>query len=202
MAHFEVNLIRHEILSPSRRRVLFWCMLAYLLLCALALGITAHHAGQQLLLMLGAREEMARLETEFVQNNPGQGGVLACRQRLEARLQARAVRLEAIARILDRRIGLARLMAQLLAPLPPEVTISDLDFDRGKGEISFSLLLPAGNSRSGSLSPSQIIQLWKEDPGLAARIRDLQAVSTQRRMVGNRPMLNLRYSCQLVAKER
>lgn len=199
MASFEINLIRNQILSPARRRLLFWCMLGYLLSCALAMGVVAYHAEQHVMGATEAKAETARLEADFEQHNPGEGGVARSRQTAEDRLQARAVRLEIVNGILGRRLALARLMVELLAPLPLEVTINALDLDRGKGEMSFSLSVPNEDGRPG-LSASQIMQTWKENPALTAQLREFQAVGTQRRMVDGKSVLILKYSCQPIVK--
>lgn len=199
MAHFEINLIRGRVLSPGRRRVLFWCMLGYLLCCVLAMGVVAYHAGQHVLGVAEAKAETARLEAEFERHHPGEGGVARCRQAQENRLQARAARLEVVSRILARRINLARLMVELLAPLPPEVTISELDLDRGRGELMFALSVPVVSGQPGP-SPSQIMQTWKDTPALAACVREFQAVGTLRRTVGGNPVVKLKFVCQPIVK--
>ncbi len=196
MARFEINLIRHQIIPPGRRRILFWCVLSHLLLCAAAMSVVSYHGLHAIVAATAAKAEEARLEVEFAKLHPGGKGISACEQEAGTQLRQVTDRIAGINRVLEQRTNLARLIVPLLMPLPREVMLNHLELDRAKGEVLFDLLVTAGNGEDGVFA-SHVMQTWRETPALASSIGRIKAISTQRRSVDGQQLLMLKYSYRL-----
>lgn len=196
MVPYRVNLIRTVVLPPARRVLLFRAMLGYLALCLLVLAAEVAVGYQRVEDWWLQRAEIRELEARFQAENPGRGELLPCFRRLRERLETKAARLERVSQVLARRFPVGPVVDALLTPLPDDFELATLELDVAKRQVGFDLFVPVA-AEAATLSAGELVHGWSGDPALAARLRAVEPLATQRRLIDGQAVFIFKYSAAL-----
>jgi len=195
MAHFEINLIRDQVMPRAFRKGLFWGMLTYLMLFSVGLAIVVHRSALRFVDATEHRREMRVIEKQFQGDHPNEKSVLSCAQGFRDRMNQSADVLDGIDSALRQRVSLSRILLGLAKPLPEDCLLVNIDLQAKKGNVQFSVMTPA--LKAQTLTAGQIIDLWGKDGTLGAEIKEIRAETSQRQFSSGRPVLVHRFSAAL-----
>ena len=193
MPEISMNLIRDRIPPPRRRRRMFWGMIAYLAICALALAAISYQTGRQLVASARERSDIQRYEAEFRRTNPEDNDILAYCERLNRRGDQTAALMETVQEKVVTRADVAVMLVGIAADLSAEIRLLDFALDSESQSVNFKLAAPILSSSGRLTEAGEWVALWNQNPELTAELNRIQSVESTRTTFEGQPIFALRY---------
>jgi hypothetical protein len=196
MLMFEINLLKDRAVSAPVRKALFWGVVAYLVLCIVALAWLANSSTHRLLRAARLRRDVDASEWEFHKSHHRSQDILVFAQRAKSRLEMDAQSLETIEKLIRNRVSLVNIISALTAPLPAGVDLLKLSLDGRADELNFSVLIPEGRAEQ-QISGGRLTSVWNADETLQSRLERIRAMSTRRDRIDGRAVVVMQFSAAL-----
>ncbi len=194
MVDFNVNLVKSMTSSPEQRARFYNRMLIYLSVCAIALVGTAFLSSRSIVIALQAnKERKALMESVSTISAYGKGFYASPKESYEE-FSNYASDLETLRSALEQRSRFLPVMSLLFSGFPKNVALQSLEASAADGSIEFVLSAPVldeqGNDVFGTLQKT-----WRGNQELRSRARGVTQLTSEREMVGNTMMANVKYRC-------
>ena len=199
MADFRINLVKDTVLPFRKRRLVFWGMLVYVVLCGAILAWIARAGTRSLIETSSRRELVAAEEREFRASAGTDADIVSYAATVEREMRECHTKLQSVNAILAKRVGLARILGGLVAPLPHEVNIIGFEMDDSEETIKFSVA--ARGTGKDAFSAGQYIALWSRDEGLMSMIGGIRSTISERKTTEGAPLMIFRFECALAGGE-
>ena len=196
MAVFEVNLLKGRAISAPLRKIMFWGLSLYLVVCITVVAFLANWATQRLIRAARQRHSIDEQEKVFLRSHPDAHDILDFARQSEARLMTDARNLETIDALISRRVNLVAIVSALTAQLPARTYLLNFELVPKGRTITFDVAIPAGGMET-RITGGQLMGLWNADEVLASNIEPVRAVSTERHRVLGQSALIMRFSAKL-----
>ncbi|NQU40783.1 MAG: hypothetical protein HQ523_12585 [Lentisphaerae bacterium] len=196
MLMFEINLIKNQSLSAPMRKLAFWGVVLYLVLCISGLAFLANRGTLRLIDARRLREHIMTLEDDFQKTHHRAQDILEFAVRAERRMEMDAESLEMIDKLIRNRVSLVNIISALTAPLPIGVDLLELKLDGDKKAITFGVIIPEGRAER-HISGSHFTSVWNADETLQSRLELIRAVSTKRDRIDGGAVLVMQFAADL-----
>ncbi len=196
MVMFEINLMKDRAFSAPVRKVLFWGVSLYLVICIAALAGIANWGTHRLIAAARLRESLAEQEEQFHKTHHRSQDILEYARRARTRLEIDAESLETIDGLIRNRVSLVSIISALTAPLPVGVDLLNLTLNGKEGSINFSVVIPEGRS-DDRISGGRLTSIWNADETLQLRLERIRAVSTKRDRLQGKTVVVMQFSAGL-----
>ncbi|MFA4990949.1 MAG: hypothetical protein WC569_00010 [Candidatus Omnitrophota bacterium] len=169
-----VNLIRHKRTPPFRRRLMFFGMIFYIIICVLFLVALCYKINDEIIKMNSYyRKALAsRLD------NSGFN-----RAEIKTKLTRYISILETIDTVLSGRVNLAVLLSKFYTALPPGAYLDNFRLDSDKRDLNFEVIVPMASGEN-SFNAGDLIFAWKQDASLMSMIDSINSSAGNRRGEG------------------
>ena len=196
MVMFEINLLKHRAISAPVRKVMFWGVSLYLVLCISALAWLANWGTHRLLRAARLRESVDELELQFQKTHHRTQDVLEFARRAKSRLEVDAQSLETIDGLIRHRVSLIDIVSALSGPLPARVHLLNFRLSRKTESVEFDIVVPTSGPES-RLRGVDLMSLWNANASLRANLNPVRAISTERHTVHGQSSLVMRFTAKL-----
>lgn len=191
---FDINLIRNQVPSAAKRRLLHFAMLFYLAAWGAILATIAYQGTHKLMDAFKRHAATTELHQRFTNAHPGMDDELYYLRSLVETTRKNSQTLEEVSTALARGADVGGILLGLAMPLPPKVDllrVEKIENDR----ISFDITIP--DRLASTVSQASLIAEWNEQTLLDERIHNLRSVSSHRRRVGAESYVVLRFECRI-----
>ncbi len=193
---FAINLLKGRTASAPVRKLLFWGLALYIVLCSVALAWLANSSTRRLLRAYRLRRQIDAVEQDFHAQHGERRDLLEFAQDARRRLERDAKRLETIDKLIRDRVSLVTIVTGLSAPLPEGVSLLGLELDGKKRELIFSVVATEGRLER-QVGGGRLASIWNEDPVLKTHFDYVRAVATRRDRVGSESAVIMQFSAKL-----
>jgi hypothetical protein len=185
MASFEINLIKDAVMPRSRRKLVRWALLGYVLCCGAALVTVCYHGTQSIVKLSAQRSLVVRLEQPLLTNAASAHNIAQHVKTLYGDLERTAEKLARADEFLGQRIVLAPILLGLVTPLSPDSSLDNLVVDQKAGSVRLDLIMPIKPTNHAAQS-SMLLAAWNNDPHLAKRVQNIRLVTSQQKNIRGR----------------
>lgn len=183
---FRINLVKNEVMSPGKRRAVFFSMILYVVMVGLLLVVLSYKAAVNYIKISGYK----RCGIE------GAGKVSADAKDIKSKMLFYAEKLEKIDRILSDDRDIARILTGLSGPFSGLSRIDNFIFNAPAKTLEFDVVTPEAGMKE-SLDANALISAWKRDAYLMSCIKDIESASVSKRKIGSDSFFVSRFSCSL-----
>jgi hypothetical protein len=199
MAYYEINLIKDSVTRASRRRLIRWILFVYILGCGAAVVAICYRGAQNLVALREQRDRVERLERHLLADTAAARDVPQSVKALYGDLASSAEKLARADAFLGQRIFVVPILLGLVAPLPSESALANLEVDQKNGSLRFDLIMPI-NPADHVTHSSLLLAAWNGDPHLVKRVQDIRLVTTQQKNIRGRKVFVAHFEGTLRSK--
>jgi hypothetical protein len=197
MAEYRINLIRGRVPSPAQRQGLFWAMVAYVLICGVALVIVAHRGVRDSAAAASRRAGVEAREGQVRAAEGIRGELPAFARELGGEIEQNAKTLDAIRDTLSQRVQVAPLLFGVLGHAAATgARMTRLDIDGTQRRMLFDLAVSEKAAENVAWS-QDLIARCKQDPALAPLLSDIKPVGERRGALDGQPAVVYEFACAL-----
>ncbi len=193
---FSINLLGRSVPPKAKRTRIYWAFVAYLCLSGLLLVLECNLLTVRFIRRQVNADELQRLTHEFQRTYPDQPSAGAYANHLAQQLDAEAVKLDAIQRLLRNRVEAAPILAGLMASLPRDMQMGDLSLDATQSTVLFDILAAPGD-QTPRVQPSELTEAWNADSLLTPYLGSVETLLSERRRVRGSEQQVYRFSAKL-----
>lgn len=188
----KVNLIRDQVDSRGRRKVIHLAMLLYLAACGVGLVWVVYGSTLRVLNAQDQWREATAMRVKFRMSHPGEKDAAKYARSLHGELKQYAETLSAIERALGERVAVDDILFGLVNPLPPHANLYSFTLDGKKQEVAFEIVAPV--SVANGVTSRDLLKSWETSGALHGRLKNISPVSSDRRTIGGEVTLVMRFT--------
>jgi hypothetical protein len=200
MNRFHLNLIRDQVPSLVRRRLRFTAMVAYLAIAGAVLALAVGLASSRASLALEFRSQSQKMEASFTAAHEGQVGLQQGLARLQTRLASQLDSLKVVDERLSGDPRPARFLRALVLSLPPNMALYKVSLNADEKTVFIDVKV--FGAAAGSIGAPELMNLWQQDPAIAAEIVQLAQLGSQVENTGAGGNTILQFSGRLEKRGR
>jgi len=192
MLAFQVNLLRNRPLPPAQRPAVVRVLTVSLFCAGALLAWECNQAARRVLAVRDQARALQEQQQAFVRTHPGFATPQAYRNELRTRLQGNETACAAVSRVIARHRPAATLLYSLVAPLPPDVHLVNLDLNLTAGNLRFELALPLNQPGRTNDIPT-LLEVWGKDPVLQQWVSGLHEMNSEEAKIGGEAIFVVRF---------
>lgn len=201
MPTFQINLIRHRPVPLPQRQPIARALLIYLLAFGVLLAWSCYDATRNV--MVARQKELQGNEQRavFLSQHKGWASIDSYAANQRRQLQQVDATLTATGMLLKKRLAVANLLQYLVASLPVDARLLNIDINVTANTLRFNLAVPItltnGDTDTNS-APSAITAAWQNAPLLKQTLTGLHEQSSQQIELDNLPFFLLHFEATLL----
>lgn len=196
MTKFNINLGRGHVFTQRSRRKIYGVFFIYLLICGLLLIFMCNRAVSDLVFAHHQEERIRDLERRFRETHTLDLGIRDFHTATLNRLKKCEKQLALLDEKIERQQPISQLLVELIAPLPPGVSLHEAKYQKSDNLLQFSVIIPRGDNLE-PVNSDQLIVRWKKRPGVRSLVQTITAVYSDRSIVHQREVYVVRFRCTL-----
>jgi len=191
-----INLAKEYVDSSKKRRMIYWGIHLYILVCGLALVGIAYLSTRKLVSVQTDRQEIKAMHREFVELYPGYEDSADYISTLQNQLEISQEVMSQVGGILQERVDLAPVLLGLAHPLVEIGRLNRFELARKVNQLEFDVSVPMPE-KGNTLSARDLMNRWRNDPALMYRLGNISNLSTERDIESGRPVMIFKFACTL-----
>lgn len=192
---FKINLIRSKVLSPDKRKKVFFAITVYLLICILIFVFLFLKVGVSWIKMGRFHKQVLALEKKF-QGNSQKRNISEYHEEMKVGITQYLNKLKAINSVLSKDVDATQILLKISKALPRGSYVDNFNLDNAKKRLDFDIVSLIGK-KGGSVNISELIGMWKKDKALMSAIDNITSSNSKRQKKGQDMVLISQFSCIL-----
>jgi hypothetical protein len=194
MIHYQLNMARGFVMPlEQRRKWLHWVAL-YLLLMAVAIGLTLSHVFSRAIYWKSKQASVAMQEKKILLSHPGLHSLGEYEKKLGGEYSACVRDMEAILNFGQAQGRIASILMSLIEPLPTGSTLGSVCYDGDSKKIIFDVIMPLSLNLDGKVTPPKLVILWEKQPLLSKFLSEVEMENSERVRLGGQDAMSWQFS--------
>lgn len=196
MSVFKINLARSRVIPAGLRRNWYQGLILYLLLSGLILVLMAGAVTRSLIGAVERHRQLSHREQQNLLSYPTHRNIAGYAARTGTTMARYASKLEAVTGIMGDQARAAAILTGLVSPLTGDMSLTGMDMNAGKGEITFEVWTPE-DAPVTNITPPGLVLEWNRLPTLTSEVSDLASTGKQNAQLNGRRFSVWRFAGRL-----